>query len=141
MICQKAGIYPTDPYHVYLGESMVNAIDDIISEIYSPYLPHNAEKKDEMIETLKNTKLPKNLTILNKRLSENEAGKGKYLVGSKLSFADVKVAGVYVAQLLIAHQSDFDEYLNDWPEVKAYFEHLKNVEFKAHFDKQPQRML
>ena len=141
MICQKVGLYPTDPYHVYLGESMLNGIDDVITDIYSPYLPNNADKKDEMIETLKTGKLPKYLNILNKRLSENAAGNGKYLVGSKLSFVDVKVAGVYVAQLLIAHQADFDEYLNDWPEVKAYFEHLKNVEFKAHFDKQPQRIL
>eukprot|EP00117_Sycon_ciliatum_P024068 scpid102826/ scgid20292/ len=97
MICQKSGYYPTNAHDAFLTESMMQAVDDLITDIYSPQIPNNADKKDEMIQANKDTKFPKFFAILEKRLKDNKAGDGKYLIGNKVTMIDMKVAGVWVA--------------------------------------------
>ena len=118
---------------------MISAIDDLIVNIYRPQMPASASKKDEMIARNKEEILPKFFKVLEKRLDENVQGNGKYLIGSKLTFADLKIGGVFIAQLYIAQASEYLEWLENFPKTKAYFDHLLKVEFKSYFDRQPKR--
>ena len=107
-LCQKNGAYPTDPYEIYLVESICNLRDDIYNSLnpnfYSLYTTGNWEGVDNWYRD----NMPRMLKMVERRLIEN-GQQGHFFVGSKVTMAD-----------FVMFQLGYDHFLR--PNLKEKFE-------------------
>jgi len=103
-LCQKNGAYPTDPYHIYLVESLCNLRDDI----YSSLMPNFYTNNTEGIANWYRDNMPRMLKMIEKRLVENNSG-NHFFVGNTVSMAD-----------FVMFQFGYDHFLR--PNMKTQFE-------------------
>lgn len=82
-LCQKQGAYPTDPYEIYLVESLCQLRDDI----YGSLMPNFYVNNTEGIANWYRDNMPRMLKMIEKRLVENNSG-NHFFVGHAVSLAD-----------------------------------------------------
>jgi len=103
-LCQKYGAYPTDPYEVYLVESLCQLRDDI----YGGVMPNFYKSNAEGIANWYRDNMPRMLKMIEKRLVENNSG-NHFFVGNAVSLAD-----------FVMFQFGYDHFLR--PNLKTQFE-------------------
>lgn len=86
-IAMKYGMYPSDPYEVYLVESII----DLKFDVYIQLLEYKLVLKDEVgyLNFLEN-KMPRYLKMIQKRLEDNHGGDG-FFVGESATVADFSI--------------------------------------------------
>ena len=130
-VAQKNGLYPSDPYHVYLVESLLDLKDDLINQIVKFRMILNDEAG--LLNFFQN-ELPKYLQKIQKRLEANHGGNG-FFVGESATVADYSIFQLLHDFLLRASKKDHGEALvtSAAPKLKEFAdrflesnEHLRN---------------
>ena len=85
-LCQKFGYYPSDPFQIYLVES----ICDLKEDIFISYVRASTNKDIEGMQKLNKEKLPGWLKMIESRLVSNNGG-NSYFVGETPTLADFEI--------------------------------------------------
>lgn len=130
-VAQKNGLYPSDPYHVYLVESLLDLKDDVINQIVKFKMILNDEAG--LMNFFQN-ELPKYLQKIQKRLEANHDGNG-FFVGESATVADYSIFQMLYDLFLRTSKKDHGEALvaAAAPKLKEFAdrfqagnEHLRN---------------
>ncbi|CDW71686.1 glutathione s-transferase [Stylonychia lemnae] len=128
------GYYPSDPYHAYLADSMLDYLSDFSSARVKALYYHDPEAKEKMIADFIAKNVPALFEAIQKRLEENSCP--DKLVGEKLTIADFGVASISFSQFMNKQNVYYEQYqeiLSKYPKVLDYFNGLGEV-LKEHLE-------
>ena len=121
-LCQKFGYYPSNPYDVYLVESLCDLKEDILKEFM------RAEADSNLEETLVEEKVPTWLKMIETRFASNPDN--KHFVGEKTTLADFEIFQLLVDQELYLLSSPLNEFcegfLNSSQSLQTYIKSRPN---------------
>ncbi|KIW06275.1 uncharacterized protein PV09_02746 [Verruconis gallopava] len=146
----KLGLSGEDEADVFFVNELTLTALDLCNETHDTHHPiavmkYYEEQKEEALRRSKDfreSRIPKFLGYFERTLKGNKAGTGKYLVGSKLTYADTTlwhvVDGLYFAfpKEMEARKADFPVVLQDFYEglkeetgIKAYLASGRRMKF------------
>eukprot|EP00347_Sterkiella_histriomuscorum_P018302 403346025 len=134
------GFYPKDdPFNAYLVDSFIDSVDDINPHFYKV----RTEKDPELLKKAKHelftNTFPKWCEAIEKRLQNNVTQ--KYIVGNKLTIADMTYAGRYTAQVnnpLCPYKEDVEKVVDQFKNIKTWGDNMFK-EFEEYHKQRPQK--
>jgi len=117
-LARKYGFYGCNPWEELLVDEVVEAVQDLVSEKVKAFFEKDENKKAELAKSFLENTLPKFLDYF--RLRSKDAKNG-YIVGSKITLADVMVFS-FVDMQFSTGQTFFEEY----PEIMKHYELIKS---------------
>jgi len=132
----KNGFYPKDAETVYRVESLTDLVDEMI-HVLARDLMSAKGNKEATVEAWKKMYLdifPDYLKKFEKRLKLY--GNGSFLVGEKLSLADLMFMGTiepYISDKFIKPKFEELRIIENTPDLKAYIEAQKGMEYYKKF--------
>ena len=132
-IFMRQNQYPTDPYEIYRIESLVDLFLDLANGMEQAYESDKENGEEACMKWIK-ANFPKRLAQLTKRLEANS--NQDYLVGDKLSMADVLFVDLRYSSFKSSPPEQVEEIFGPFPKLTAYFEKRK-ADFQKRFDSRP----
>lgn len=136
----KHGYYPSDPYKAYLVDSFLDGLNDLIIKFGGAFNEKDPERQKELFTTCLTQGVPTFLAVVEKRLTDNSSKKS--LVGESVSIADFALAGILFS-IFYNDANDksilFRQVLENFPNVKAYAEFLRDKALKEYLETRPPR--
>ena len=121
------GYYPEDAYEAWRVDSTVDFIGDLLNAYYKAAFEPNEEKKGPLLVDFMEKTFPHFLTCIEKRIKSNTTQ--SYIVGEKLTIADIALAAVAYSSFLNDHNPKKDLQLavvEKFPDALSYFKGLRS---------------
>lgn len=133
-LAREHNLYGKSNLDAFRIDEVCETMKDLFMDLVPIYMEKDQAKKDGLIdETVKN-KLPRYLVFLERRLSENEEGKG-WFVGKDINLADLVVYnGLNLTKGMVTEEK-FSPLLDDKPNLKAHSVRVSSHEKVAAWEK------
>ena len=131
------GYYPSDPENAWRVDSTIDACEDYFNIYFKMEFEKDPEVKAKLVENYLKF-VPVWLDAIEKRISNNESQ--KFIVGSKMTIADIALAAVGFNLILNEANPNYAEVaplIKDREVLKAYANNLKE-ELKEYLATRPQ---
>ena len=131
------GYYPSDPESAWRVDSTIDACEDYFNIYFKTVFEKDPEVKAKLTENFLKF-VPVWLDAIEKRISSNESQ--KFIVGSKMTIADIALAAVGFNLILNEANPNYAEVaplIKDREVLKAYANNLKE-ELKEYLATRPQ---
>ncbi|XP_071144302.1 glutathione S-transferase-like [Mytilus edulis] len=130
-IAREFGLYGTDNMESSKCDVIFETYNDVFTELIKAFFEQDEAKKAEYGKKLNTEVLPKFFVFMTKLLKENG---GKFLVGSKLSLADIAFFDM-VDKITGSKIMGADLY-KDFAEIKTFYENVQKLpKIKSYLEK------
>jgi len=137
-VCQKFGLYPTDPKQAYAVEAIVaQKLDVSATAVKIRQIQDEVERK-KGLEDFYAGDLVANLKLIEAFYKKHTGGNG-YFVGDKMSMADIAMIDFYTRFITHPSRKEIGQTaIEQVPELQKYFE-TRVQDFKSYLETRPQR--
>jgi len=138
-VCQKFGLYPTDPKQAYVVEAIVDQKQDVSTKAAKIRQIKDEAERKKGLEGFYTGDLVTNLKLIEAFYLKHTSGNG-YFVGDKMSMADIALIDFYIKVIPHPSRKELGQTaIEQVPELKKYFE-TRVEDFKTYLETRPKRV-
>jgi len=136
-VCQKFGLYPTDPKQAYVVEAVVDQRQDLWAKVLKIHFTQDEAEKKKGWEDFYTGDLVTNFKLIEAFYIKHTSGNG-YFVGDKMSMADIAFIDFYTNFITHPDRKEAGQKaIEQVPELKKYLE-TRVQDFKTYLETRPQ---
>jgi len=119
-LARKYKLFGSNPWEELLIDEVCESINDVVTDVMKWFFEQDEAKKAEISKSIGETTIPKFVDFLRLRMKDGQNG---YIVGDKLSLADIAVFNI-----IDAMKSRGNTWFDTYDDVMAHYEKVKTNE-------------